>query len=135
LDWLLLTKRPQNIRKMLPHGWVYPNIWIGTTTENQEEYNRRYLGHLYDMPCITFVSYEPALGPLTLPSCGYKPDWVICGGESGHGARYMDPKWARDLRDECQRKGVAFFFKQMTGKAEIPADLMVRQFPKVALTS
>lgn len=56
-------------------------------------------------------------------------DLIICGGESGPGARPMHPDWARSLRDQCKAAGVAFFMKQMTAKAPIPADLMVRQFP------
>jgi protein gp37 len=130
LDWLLLTKRPQNIRKMLPPGHVYPNIWLGTTAENQEEYDRRFHGFMYDLPCVRFVSYEPALGPLDVSGECYRPDWIICGGESGHGARMMDPEWARNLRDQCKREHIAFFMKQMTGKKPIPDDLMVRQFPR-----
>jgi protein gp37 len=139
LDWLLLTKRPQNIRKMLPADWAdnyrtkYRGVWLGTTAENQEEYERRFLGHLYDIPCtVQFVSYEPALGPLDIGGV-YRPNWIICGGESGHGARMMDPAWARDLRDQCDHMGVAYFFKQMTGKKPIPDDLMVRQFPSAHL--
>jgi hypothetical protein len=58
------------------------------------------------------------------------PDWVICGGKSGPKARLMDPAWARDLRDACQSKGVAFFIKQMTRKAPIPDDLLLREFPR-----
>ncbi len=56
-------------------------------------------------------------------------NWIICGGESGPKARDMDPAWARDIRDQCQAAGVAFFMKQMSRKAPIPADLMVREFP------
>jgi protein gp37 len=56
-------------------------------------------------------------------------DWVICGGETGHGAREMNPAWARTLRDQCNRAGVPFFFKQMTSKAKIPKDLMIREIP------
>jgi protein gp37 len=133
LDWLLLTKRPQNIRKMLPSLWVqagpFPNVWLGTTAEDQPHLEQRYR-HLASVPAaVHFISYEPALGPLSLRDIYPVPDWVICGGESGAGARMMDPQWARDLRDECATAGVAFFFKQMTGKKPIPDDLMVRQFP------
>jgi protein gp37 len=79
---------------------------------------------------VKFISYEPALGPLILsPSTEPQPDWMICGGESGHGARMMDPEWARYIRDQCRERNVAFFMKQMTGKKPIPPDLMVRQFP------
>lgn len=74
LDWLLLTKRPQNIRKMLPgtaigapewgEGW--PNVWLGTTVENQEEADRR-IPHLLDVPAkLHFLSCEPLLGPIDL---------------------------------------------------------------------
>lgn len=80
---------------------------------------------------VHFISFEPALGPLNLTSqyCAGFPDWVICGGESGAGARYMQPKWARNLRDECRPLEISFFMKQMTGKEQIPADLLVREFP------
>ena len=63
-------------------------------------------------------------------------DWVICGGETGPGARFVDDtqwvEWARDLRDQCEAVGIPFFFKQMPGKRPIPADLMVRQWPTIA---
>lgn len=142
LDWLLLTKRPQNIRKMLPkavftgRSWgadEWPNVWLGTTAENQGEYDRRFLGHLYDIPvAVRFISYEPALGPLDPSSvAGYRPDRLICGGESGGNARMMDPAWAREVRDICKRQGTAFFMKQMTGKKPIPSDLLVREFPQM----
>ena len=203
LDWLLLTKRPQNIVKMLPkdglvhpssswgNGW--PNVWLGTTVENQAEADRR-IPHLLAVPAkVHFLSCEPLLGPVDLTRVGslesvrtampelsqrlsehMRPhtingiqiealgspwqaithyqtpdhmggfevgsrryarlDWVICGGESGPGARPMHPDWARSLRDQCQAAGVAFFMKQMSGvrKATMPAipdDLMIREFP------
>lgn len=68
LDWLLLTKRPQNIDRMLPHAWNggWPNVWLGTTVENQEEAERR-IPHLLQVPAhIRFLSCEPLLGPLDL---------------------------------------------------------------------
>ena len=46
-------------------------------------------------------------------------------------ACFMKPRWARDLRDQCEACGVAFFMKQMTKKADIPEDLLVRQFPEL----
>lgn len=60
---------------------------------------------------------------------GPKLDWVICGGESGPGARQMDPAWARSLRDQCKSAGISFFMKQMSKKAPIPDDLMIREIP------
>ena len=129
LDWLLLTKRPENVAKMLPtdwgHGWL--NVWLGTTCEDQHHFDRRW-PILSGVPAaVHFISYEPALGPLTIGDA--RPSWIICGGESGSGARYMEPAWACSLRDECAAVGVAYFFKQMTGKKPIPDDLLVRQFP------
>jgi protein gp37 len=64
---------------------------------------------------VRFLSLEPLLGPLhSLDLQGI--DWVIVGGESGPHARPMDPAWATDLRDQCRRAGVPFFFKQWGGK-------------------
>lgn len=135
LDWLLLTKRPENLARMFPTG-KWPNVWLGTTAEDQERYDRRWpiLSKFKSGVAALFVSYEPAIGPLTICpglNCD-KPDWIICGGESGHGARLMNPVWARDLRDQCRFYNVRFFMKQMTGKAPIPDDLLVRQFPVAA---
>ncbi len=137
LDWLLLTKRPQNIAKMLPdpetgvkpwgRGW--PHVWLGCTVENQEEAERR-IPHLASVPArVHFLSCEPLLGPVDLG--GVQPDWVIAGGESGHNRRPMDLAWARSLRDQCAATDTAFFMKQVDKKQPIPADLMVRQFPRV----
>lgn len=55
--------------------------------------------------------------------------WIVVGGESGPGARYMDPDWARSLRDQCANSQTAFYMKQMSKKAPIPQDLVIRQFP------
>ena len=131
LDWMLLTKRPENIAKMLPADWGngWPNVWLGTTCEDQQYFNRRW-PILREVPAVVhFVSYEPALGPLVIGDA--RPTWIICGGESGAGrrTRHMEPAWARALRDECVAAGVAFFMKQMTRKSPIPDDLLVRQFP------
>jgi protein gp37 len=137
LDWLLLTKRPENIKKMLPGEWGdgWSNVWLGTTCEDQSHFRRRWW-HLHDIPArVRFISHEPSIGPLRLwespeiPLPRPFPDWVICGGESGSNARMMKPDWARELRDDCAHLRVPFFMKQMTGKAPIPDDLLVRQFP------
>lgn len=138
LDWLLLTKRPQNIHKMLPADWGdgWSNVWLGTTAEDDAEYVKRWHWLARVPAAVRFISYEPALGPLMslhladLPI----PDWLIFGGESGPRARPMELGWARDIRDICAENGVAFFFKQMGGVRKpfppIPDDLMIRQFPK-----
>lgn len=135
LIWLLLTKRIGNVVKMcdpLAGNAVLPrNAALGATLPNQEEYDRDRI-KLHDAamrcgPLFTFGSFEPMLGPIILDD--YAPDWIICGGESGRGAREMDPQWARSLRDASARFELAFFMKQMTGKAPIPPDLMVRELP------
>lgn len=129
LDWLLLTKRIENFDKlaMWHHDDVPPNVWVGSTCEDQANFDRRWR-ILKDIQAIRFISYEPAIGPLVLG--GARPDWIICGGESGRGARMMQPGWAYALKRECEAAGVPFFMKQMTGKKPIPDDLMVRQFPR-----
>lgn len=126
LDWLLLTKRPENIEEMLPESWLDmhmpQNIWFGTSVENQEQADKR-IPHLLKVPArVRFLSCEPLLGPVNISQWlkfgeftpyGPRPlHWVIAGGESGHGARPMHPEWARGLRDQCQAAGVAFHFKQ-----------------------
>lgn len=130
LDWLLLTKRPQNIMAMIPVAWrcIAPNnVWYGTSCEDQRRADER-IPELLKVPAkVRFLSCEPLLAPITLPWCTwcggwccqdcYEPEderihWVIAGGESGHGARPMAPAWARSLRDQCQESGTAFHFKQ-----------------------
>jgi protein gp37 len=126
LDWLLLTKRPQNIRKMLPRDWGdgYRNVWLGTTAEDASVYQQR-VSQLLSLPAIVrFVSYEPALGPLgPIAIGGQVPDWIIVGGESGVRAdlaRPTSPLWVRDVFAECRRERVAFFFKQWGAYANNP---------------
>lgn len=94
--------------------WPLPNVWLGTSIEND-----RFVGRadaLRDTPAaVRFISAEPLLGPL--PSLGLTGiDWLIVGGESGPGARPMDPEWVRDLRDRAVAAGVPFFFKQWGGR-------------------
>lgn len=119
LDWLLLTKRIGNVAKMLPADWgsagfepYYPNVWIGATITNPAEMLRD-APKLKGLPArVRFWSVEPLLedlGPLTRDLL---PEWVIVGGESGPGARPMNPHWARSIRDQCEAAGVPFLFKQ-----------------------
>ena len=121
LDWMLLTKRPQNIEKMLPGPLLpfYQNVWIGTTVENQGEADRRIPHLLRTVAARRFLSCEPLLSPLDLwlyldplRLFARHIDLVIVGGESGPGARPMHPDWARSLRDQCSAADVPFFFKQ-----------------------
>jgi protein gp37 len=93
--------------ELLP--WPLPNVWLGVSTERQQEYDARAV-HLRETPAaVRFFSMEPLLGPIIAPWLG---DWVIGGGESGHNAWPMHPAWPLSLRDQCARAGVPFFFKQ-----------------------
>lgn len=114
LDWLLLTKRPQNIAKMLPTDWGngYSNVWLGMSAGNQKYFDERWK-YLKKIPAvIKFISHEPALGPLQLPNDGPVPDWVISGGESGGNARPIKRRWVRDVIADCRKHDIAAFFKQ-----------------------
>lgn len=128
LDWLLLTKRPQNVARMAPWNDDWPaNVWLGTTTENQKYADRRVSILLSVKARIHFISAEPLLGPLSLRRWR-GIDWVIAGGESGHGARPTKPEWVRALRDECKDAEVAFHFKQWGHWApSVPQGVSVRQ--------
>ncbi len=113
LDGLVLTKRPQNMERMLPETWGsgWPNVLLGATAENQECADQR-IPPLLEVPAaVHFASCEPLLGAMDLtPFPGL--DWVIVGGETGPNARPMDIAWARGLREQCQEAGIRFFFKQ-----------------------
>lgn len=122
LDWLLLTKRPWNILRLLPDEWgltVPTNVWLGTTAENQKWADQRIPALMELQATVRFLSMEPLLGPIDLRAVpglnrmgAPLPDWIIVGGESGRGARPMEPLWARRLRDQSVAAGVPFFFKQ-----------------------
>jgi protein gp37 len=139
LDWQLLTKRPQNYHRFLPAAFRHDNVWLGTTAESQQYYDARWptlakLRQKYPNAPL-WISYEPALGPITLNGYADKPDWIIFGGESGSGFRSMDTSWAESMLAECESAGIAFFMKQMASaslrkaKDLIPENLKVRQYP------
>lgn len=140
--FLLLTKRPENIFSKIYGFNTLHNVWIGITAENQERLEER-LDLLLRVPVAGhFISFEPLLGPINShiseqmeelygPDLRFvnKIDWVIVGGETGPGARPMNPEWARSIRDDCGYAGVPFFMKQMGRKRSIPEDLRIREFP------
>lgn len=119
LDWLLLTKRPQNISKKAPwtNDWP-PNVWIGTTAEDQKRADERIPILLRHPAQCRFLSCEPLIGEVDLSKWlngqrkHFPIDWVIAGGESGPKSRPMLPDWPRKLRDQCHNAGVSFHFKQ-----------------------
>ena len=120
LDWLLLTKRIHLVKKLLPKNYILPsNVWLGTTVENQE-YARKRIPYLlsFKTPSVRFISCEPLMGPVDLSSFllpnknRASLDWVIAGGESGNGARPMDPMWPEVLQQQCADANIPFHFKQ-----------------------
>jgi|SRR5437764_2146832 len=114
----LLTKRPGRMSSWARRHHPDPlhNVWLGTSVEDQKWAAVR-IPKLRDTPAaIRFVSCEPLLAPVDLSPWIDALDWVIVGGESGVGARSMDPAWALELRDQCRDAGVAFFFKQWGGR-------------------
>lgn len=131
----ILTKRPQRMQSYCAdiETEVLPNVWLGVSVEDQETADERIPLLLQTPAAVRWVSYEPALGPVDFRNLrcntfnamdgidyelidgGPQPsrlNWIVCGGESGPGARPMHPDWARSVREQCQSAGVPFFFKQ-----------------------
>lgn len=109
----VLTKRSERLLELSSHLQWEQNIWMGVSVESAD-----YAFRIDDLrktsARVKFLSLEPLLGPL--PQLNLKGiDWVIVGGESGPGARPMSEHWVLDIRDQCLREGVAFFFKQWGG--------------------
>lgn len=155
-----LTGRPWPLPKP---GWPLPNVWLGVSVEDQKWADIRIPELVRTPAAVRFLSAEPLLGPIALSRLhvhcpthdfaggfcsGYcpdqvRPDWVIVGGESGPGARPMNPAWAQALVTECQEAGVAPFVKQLGsvwarehgadkkgGDPQYwPADLRIREYP------
>lgn len=116
LTWLLLTKRIGNVEKMMQGYWKMPNVWIGATIVNQEEWERDKDKLLAVQSPVRFVSYEPAIGPIKWGT--RMPDWIIVGGESGKDARVFEPEWARSTIRQGKESGVPVFVKQMGAKPQ-----------------
>jgi protein gp37 len=154
IDGSLLNGRYPVMAQREP--WLpLPNVWLGVSTERQQEADERIPLLLQTPAAIRFISAEPLLGPIELDAVpftlmpGYfgsplgwhhrpyadrhvpypKLSWAIIGGESGHGYRPMAAEWAYSLRDQCVAADVAVFVKQMAGRQPIPEDLLTRQFP------
>jgi protein gp37 len=131
--------------------WPLPNLWLGVSAEDQQRADER-VPVLLGLPAgVRWVSYEPALGPVTFErwlSGPVRLDWIVIGGESGNGARPFDLDWAREVIGECMRAGVAAFMKQ-TGAHAVdgselvslrskkgnvplhwPTELRVREYPR-----
>ncbi len=149
---ILEMEHPAELDGLQQGPWPLPNVWLGTSVEDQKRADER-IQELTLCPAeVRFLSIEPLLGPvrfydLPLISGWTGLHWVIVGGESGPGARPFELDWARELRDECAREGIPFFLKQL-GRFPVdggvpleladrkggnidewPEDLQIRQWP------
>jgi protein gp37 len=112
-EYQVLTKRSERMARLAANLDIPPHVWMGVSVENQ-----KYTTRIDDLrrveASVRFLSVEPLLGPIEdLDLTGIH--WVIVGGESGHGARPMEPAWVRSIRDQCLASNVKFFFKQWGG--------------------
>jgi protein gp37 len=135
--FLLLTKRTHWLEGF--NHWLAglgyasqfnENIWLGVSVENQKTADER-IPELLKIPHFKkWISFEPLLGEIKIPEHQLKQiSWAIVGGETGNGARHMKPNWAKILGLRFIMAGIPFFMKQMSNKAPIPKDLMVREYP------
>jgi protein gp37 len=110
----VLTKRADRLAELAPRLPWHQNVWMGVSVESADYVER--IARLRTVPAaVRFLSLEPLLGPLpALPLAGI--GWVIVGGESGPRARPMAPEWVREIRAQCRRARVPFFFKQWGGR-------------------
>lgn len=131
LDWLLLSKRPENAKRFWPkvdsqaHYWNLKNVWLGTSISDQQtadEMVPRLLENR-DLAAKLFLSVEPLLGPVDLrlydlddDQRNQRIDWVIVGGESGPNARQCNVEWICSIVEQCKEAGVACFTKQLGSK-------------------
>jgi len=109
----VLTKRSERLSALAPKLDWPRNVWMGVSVENSEVQSR--IDDLRTVRAeVRFLSLEPLLGPL--PNLNLDDiHWAIVGGESGPGARPMNPEWVLDIRDQCEAAGIPFFFKQWGG--------------------
>jgi protein gp37 len=108
----VLTKRSTRLVRLAKCFEWPSNLWMGVSVENLDYLSR--IEDLYEVPAaLRFVSFEPLLGPVG--TALHNIDWVIVGGESGPGARHMEPEWVHRIKDECICRSIPFFFKQWGG--------------------
>lgn len=146
LDWMLLTKRPQNAVGLLPARWTeghWPrNAWFGFTAENQVEFSRRWNRAKHIPAPLFFVSAEPLLEAYNLPSDASRIGLFIAGGESGTLAKCRDTPIHvfTSMRQQCQDLGIPFFMKQLAQVSArsnykkfeaFPPQLQVREQPRI----
>ena len=136
--WARTMIQPPSRAQLQFGTWPLPNVHLGVSTENQKWADIRIPALLDTPAAVRWISAEPLLGPIDLTRIAYtggggthldvvngrhgvpnvwvvpakRLDWIVCGGESGKGARPMHPAWARIVRDQCETAGVPFLFKQ-----------------------
>jgi protein gp37 len=112
-QYQVLTKRSDRLLELSAELPWAPQIWMGVSVESADYVER--IEHLRKTGAfVKFLSVEPLLGPIPKLKL-HGIDWVIVGGESGPGARPMEEAWVKDIRNQCQKAGTAFFFKQWGG--------------------
>jgi protein gp37 len=130
----VLTKRSARLSELDKQIDWPDNVWMGVSVENRDyEYRITHLRHTH--AAVKFLSLEPLLGPLPeLNLTGIH--WVIVGGESGPGARPIHESWAVDLRNQCLKANIPFFFKQWGGinKKKSGRDLNGRTWDEMPLS-
>lgn len=140
LDWLLVTKRPENVRRMwkptpginpwnpdetyevaLESNWRH-NVWLLASAEDQESFDRRaqHLAACRDLAPVLGWSIEPLLGPIRIDFDRCRWDWVIVGGESGPRSRPCHLQWIRSIVRQCRDAGVPCFVKQIGSEPASP---------------
>jgi protein gp37 len=110
----ILTKRIEEAKMCLPDDWGegYPNVWLGTTIENEE--TRWRAEALCNIPAkLRWISWEPSLGYVDFTAYARQIKWIIGGCESGPGARVARDNWFTIVRHDCETSGIAFYLKQM----------------------
>lgn len=138
MDWLLLTKRPENIARLWHGKPNRKNVWLGTSVEDQEtaEFRIPHLVASKGFGAKIFLSVEPLLAPVDLTPWLSSIDWVIVGAESGPNRRPCELDWIRSVRDQCAAANVPLYVKQvqlngklLTHDCQFPEDLEIRQHP------
>lgn len=153
--FMLLTKRAKRMHEFITANYpgldrCAPHIWGLITAENQEQADKRIPWLLKTPFAVRGVSVEPMLGPVDIseyigenaydwwsergplyPGDMIPLHWIICGAETGPGARPMDLAWLRSIRDQCAVTGTPFFFKRTSPGTETPPDLAIREWPEV----
>lgn len=133
----ILTKRPERMKAFISTFSMmeFQNIWLGVSCENQLTVDERIPILLQTPAAIRFVSIEPMLLPVDLSDYISDLDWIIVGCESGPNRRSMEINWVRNIKNQCLKAGVPFFFKQamIDGKlVKMPGldEIIWDQFPK-----